>query len=75
MEKSNIIVNVVEATALLFLGILLVLGFTHLLNGTLGSWISAKFSSPSASDSEPLKAKSGSFISAGSTGHGGTGEW
>jgi hypothetical protein len=43
MNGQNIIVNIVEGLALLFLGIVAVLVFTHLLNGTLGSWVDAKF--------------------------------
>lgn len=35
--------NVIETLAMLFLGILLVLAFTHLLNGTFLSWVSSKF--------------------------------
>ena len=41
-EPSNVVVNVLEYVALLFLGVLAVLFFMHLLNGTLGSWIDAK---------------------------------
>jgi uncharacterized protein YuzB (UPF0349 family) len=40
---KDMVVNVIEYGALLFLGIIMVLIFAHLLNGTLGSWIDAKF--------------------------------
>lgn len=35
--------KVLEFGSMLFLGILLVLAFTHLLNGTFSSWIGSKF--------------------------------
>jgi hypothetical protein len=42
---QNIVVNVLEFAALLFLGVIMVIVFMHLLNGTLGSWMTAKFHS------------------------------
>lgn len=39
MANQNLVVNIVEGIALLFLGILAVLAFSHLLNGTFGSWM------------------------------------
>lgn len=33
----------IEFLSILFLGILLVLAFTHLINGTFTEWISSKF--------------------------------
>jgi hypothetical protein len=35
--------SVIEFMAMLFLGILLVLAFTHFLNGTFTEWVGAKF--------------------------------
>lgn len=35
--------NVLEALSMLFLGVLLVLAITHLLNGTFGEWLGSKF--------------------------------
>jgi hypothetical protein len=47
-NNQNLIVNIIEFAALLFIGIVAVLVFTHLLNGTLGSWIDAKFHAKAA---------------------------
>lgn len=35
--------TVVESVATILIGILIVLAFMHLLNGTLGSWVKSKF--------------------------------
>ena len=35
--------RVLEYVSILILGILLVLAFTHLMNGTFSEWVSSKF--------------------------------
>lgn len=40
--------SVLEFLSLLFLGVLLVLAITHLINGTFTSWISSKFTTGAA---------------------------
>ena len=47
-NTQNVVVNLIEFAALLFLGIIMVLVFTHLINGTLGSWVDAKFHAKAA---------------------------
>lgn len=43
MDNQNALVNIIEYIALIVLGVIFVVIFLHLLNGTLGEWINAKF--------------------------------
>lgn len=43
MQDRNFIVDIIEFFSLIFLGIIMIILFMHLMNGTLGAWVKAKF--------------------------------
>lgn len=63
--------RVLEFGSMLFLGILLVLAFTHFLNGTFSQWVSSKFTThdlnPSQSGSGTSSSDSGTPTGGGKT--------
>ena len=63
--------KVLEFGSMLFLGILLVLAFTHLLNGTFSSWIGSKFTTHDLNADSSAKEGTASNTTADSSGGGG----